>query len=308
VPSEKCDLRGMKRGTKDMERNFKDLSNRVKRIAKTGINVSALQTKLNALQVILTDLKGITNCEGMQIMQDKQQEFYETVRDANDEIQKFEQHSQLPRIMKQANRELKNLQRQSKNLLSKATRSKINLTAIFDSINTDINKLAEYLSAAQVAYKSGNPEDAYSSIQEDFYGGIGDVRDVLNRVQSVLNLSQFVKGAKRSITSIEREVKISKRRGIDTTNLEAIVAEGKEWLITVQNLLQQGITNTNIDDAFALMEEGQNLRQRYEEEKQDVLINAQGNGNEIKPPPFLKQFLPRLQIPTNLLKALVKPE
>lgn len=298
-----CPIKDIQRSAKQMAKEIDRLNKRVNQFVKLGITIpSELQTNLKELQDATTKLKSITKCEDMNDID--QQSISESMQNVNEAVNKLERLTQFPKMLKRARSEIKSVQKQFNRLASRAKRGAINVSSILENVNTAISELVKSINTAEASYKAGDAESADDSIQT-FYQDVSDVREDLNQVESVFNLSKFIKSAQREIKNYEREIRTFKRQKIDTTEMEAVIKEAKAWLQDVQSTLKAGISS--IEDVMELMDRGNDIRQDFQEARQDAISAQRGAPEAKKQYPFLQQFLPRLQIPTNLLKALVKP-
>lgn len=302
-----CNVKDFQRGAKQMEKDVKNLSNKIKKFTKSGMTVSQeLQANLQELNNIIAQIKSITKCQ--EISDIGQEKVPEIMQNIYEGINNLERLNQVPKMIKKARGDVKKMDRQYAKIESNAARKNMNISAILLKIKADIDALKKNLDDATLTLKAGDAE-ATNEYMQDFFDGTQPVWDSLNQAESIFNISKFVKNAQQEIKQMEREIKSFKLKRIDTTDMSVILQEAKNWVSEIQLLMKSGISDA--DDAFDLMDRGNDIRQEYNEARQDAMNygseEEQIMKNTKKQLPFLERLLPRLEIPMNLLKALVRP-
>lgn len=271
------ELNRMKRQMKGMERGVGDMARALARIKKQGISVpSEYETTIAALQSAIATIKNATESSGeVEAAMDTIQEMGPEMGEIGPKIGMLEH---LPRIMKEATRQVSQIKKMYAKSVARAQKAGIDVSDIKQSIES---KLQEFEAAIAEAKASTDPEEAADSLREDVFEGLEDLRDEMMILENISNASKMLKDAEKEIVRIEKAAATLKKQKKDVSQLESLIAEMKALVADVKTLMQsKGSDKEQLFDAFY---EGERLHN----DALEILAKLRGEKTEID-----KQFTP----------------
>lgn len=196
----------------------------------------------------------------------------------------LEMTAKWPRILKQADQQLKSFNNQltkTQTLVTKLQTQGIDVSADFATFQLDVADLKTARDAADALMKDGKSEEAFTKMEDEFFNKLDNAGEHQRVIQNLANLSRFNVEFKRSMASAQKSITSLKKRKIDVTDLQTIydeaLAKGNEIsaMIKVKPLDETAVANA--------MDELESLKQTFLD-KTDELSGGQTMPWETKTP------------------------
>ncbi len=256
-------MEGMKRGMRGMETGLKMFERQVVSLTKKGVIVPAdIQEHIAKLKLVVEKVKVAKSFdevqEDMESMQDLMENF-------DQDRQRLEMLARWPQTLKQINSQLTRLTRElarSKIIVTRLATKDIDLQSEYTAFTEAVNKLKGIRDDAVAKMAAGNSDDAFSALEEDFFGQMDDVWEYHKVIMTMSNLGRFTSEFKQGMTQANSTIKNLKRKKIDTADLETIMAQANEKGQEILALLKVKPVDTDaVTDALAELE---NIKQEFE--------------------------------------------
>ncbi len=293
-------LKNIRRSVTGMERGISMFEKQVAKLTKQNITVP--QGVTDALQKVKDTIAKIKAAEDPDEVQELMQDLPDLMDTLNESRQQLEMLFRWPQTLKQVDRELKRLTQElkrSKTIVDRLAKKEIDLSETYNQFEAAVNKLKSVRDEAVANVASGNSEEAFELLENDFFGQMQDVWEHQRIIQTMSNLGRFVSEFNRGIKDANRTIASVKRKKIDTANLESLLAEVKAKGEEVKTLLKA----SPIDDEeiMSLLQDIENLRQQFESQKGDLL-----GEEETRPWEGSKQNFKSLELPPGFREAAKK--
>lgn len=215
-------IKDSQRNVADFERHpFRDADRKIKQLEKQGIAAPAdLKAAVEKVRDLLAQIKQATVCEDAQGLM---QEVFSTFQEAQDKFMMLDMLSQMPRMIKQIERELKNTDRQWARAVKQARASTTDLSdqiAKGDAINAELRGLFDEFKSAVTAgdfEKLQTMEDR----GQDAEAKRDDLFEIINTVQALANIPREIKGLDRRVADLRRQARDADRHKADASELRA---------------------------------------------------------------------------------------
>ncbi|MBI2037951.1 MAG: hypothetical protein HYT15_03445 [Candidatus Magasanikbacteria bacterium] len=262
-------IEGMKRGMKGMETGLKMFERQLAVLSKKGITVPTDITEHVAkLRSVVDKVKNATSFEDVQEEMESMRDMMETF---DEDRQQLEVLARWPQTLKQIDRQLAQLSAALKRAkLTVATLAKkgIDVQSEYTAFEEAVNKLKSVRDDAVAKMKAGNSEEAFSALEDDFFGQMDDVWQYQRVIMTMSNLGRFNSEFKRGMAQANLTIKNLKRKKVDTSELESILAQANEKGVEVLNLLKTKPVDTDmVSDALDDLE---NIKQEFESKIEDL--------------------------------------
>lgn len=257
-------LDGMRRGMKGMEQGLKMFKTQISRLTKQKIAVpSDLTENITKLEAIVAAIKNAKTIEEMDAIDfESMQDLMQTL---DENRQQLEALARWPQSLKQINNELTRLTREltrSKTIVTRLTAKGIDLQSEYTAFEEAVNKLKDVRDDAVAMMAAGNSEEAFSTLEDDFFGQMDDVWQNQRIIMTMSNLSRFATEFKQNMARANSMVKNLKRKKVDTSELETAISQAN---IKGQEIL--ALLKTKPVDTEAIIEaldELENIKQEFE--------------------------------------------
>lgn len=296
-------LDGMKRGMKGMEQGLKMFKSQIAKLTKQKITVpTELSDNITKLEAIIAQVKTAKTSEEIDAIDfDSMQELMQNL---DENRQQLEVLARWPQTLKQVNQQLTQLTRElkkSKTIVDRLAKKDIDLQAEYTAFADAVAKLQSVRDDAVAKMAAGNSEEAFTALEDDFFGQIEDAWQNQRVIMMMSNLGGFASSFKQNINQSNSVIKKLKLKKLDTAELESIVAEanakGQEViaLLKVKPLDQDTVTG-NLDDL-------ENLRQEFSDKvseltgEETVMPWEQGpqQFKQMQMSPDVQKFMPQKQ-------------
>jgi hypothetical protein len=179
--------------------------------------------------------------------------------------QQLEILARWPQTLKDIDRQLVQLQKELKRAKSTAdllTKKGMDVQDLYNSFADAVNKLKSVRDDAVAKMAAGNSEEAFSALEDDFFGQMEDVWQHSQVLNMMANLGQFSAQFKREMAQTQAMINRLKRQKKDTSELEAIFQQAKEKGQEVLDMIKsKDFDEETLKDAFDEME---NIGQEFE--------------------------------------------
>ena len=263
-------LDGMKRGMRGMEQGLKMFKTQIARLTKQKIAVPAeVSENIAKLEAIITTIKSAKTAEEMDAIDfDSMQDLMQNM-DQN--RQQLEILARWPQTLKQIDRQLTQLNsalKQSKVIVDRLAKKGTDLQAEYAAFAEAVAKLKIVRDDAVAKMAAGNSEEAFSALEDDFFGQMEDVWQHQRVITMVSNLGRFATEFKRGVAEGQATINRLKRKKIDTSELVAIFNQAKEKGQEILSLLKA--KPLDMDVITDAMDELENITQEFDSKANEL--------------------------------------
>ncbi|TSC83958.1 MAG: Latent nuclear antigen [Parcubacteria group bacterium Gr01-1014_13] len=263
-------LDGMKRGMKGMEQALKMFKSQIARLTKQKVVVPTEVTEnIAKLEEIITTIKNAKTAEEMDAIDfESMQDLMQTM-DQN--RQQLEMLARWPQALKQIDRQLTQLNsalKQSKIIVDRLAKKGTDLQAEYAAFAEAVAKLKIVRDDAVAKMAAGSSEEAFSALEDDFFGQMEDVWQHQRVIMMVSNLGRFASEFKRGVAEGQATINKLKRKKIDTSELVVIFNQAKEKGQEILNLLKA--KPLDMDAITGAMDELENITQEFDSKASEL--------------------------------------
>ncbi|PIR57481.1 MAG: hypothetical protein COU72_00705, partial [Parcubacteria group bacterium CG10_big_fil_rev_8_21_14_0_10_41_35] len=178
----------------------------------------------------------------------------------------------LCQMMRQGDRDMKRLERDVKRVEARVkANKKLNLTEILNTFKEEVAAIKGAFLGVVILAKT-DASSALEKLEDEFYGGMDDVRNSQMAIETTINVTQGLRNAAREIKKIESQIKILQKKKIDTGEAEDLLATMKGQIAELQQLVKGKF---DAEELIAIVEDAYATRQYLQEKMQELLgVNA----------------------------------
>ncbi len=256
-------IEGIKRAVKGMEQGLKFFERQVAALAKKGIAVPAdILEHIAKLKSVIEKVKVATSFEDIQEDMESMQDLMETF---DQDRQQLEMLARWPQTLKQIDRQLSQLTRElskSKSIVDRLAKKGIDIQSEYTAFEEGVNKLKSVRDDAVAKMVAGNSDDAFSVLEDDFFGQMDDVWQHQKVIMLMSNLGRFASEFKQNVNRSIATIKNLRRKKVDTSDLEALLLKANEKGQEILNMLNaEELNEDTITDA---LDELENIKQEFQ--------------------------------------------
>lgn len=267
-----------------------------KQIVKAKNCVSPeLKAKLESLKTTITTIKNAKTWDEVEAA--GMEDMGELFDGLNDSREQLEVCARWPQILKQVDKQLKDLSRQltkSKALVTKLAAKGVDLSVPFNAFEAGINKMKAVREEAMTKMKSNDAQGAFDLLQDDLFGQMDDVMQNQQTIQTMSNLGSFNTQFKRGVTDAQKQINTLKRKKLDTSELVSILTEVKTKGAEITTLIKQ--KDADLDTIMSDMEDLQDLRLEFSNKMSELTGEDSGDLEKIMGPSQFKT----IQMPSGM--------
>ena len=233
-------LEGMKRGIKGLKQGVAQFEKQLARLAKQRIAIPAdITEKVEKAKTLLNAINNAKTWDEAEAagVEDTQ----DIMMNLDQSRQQLEMLARWPQTLKQIDKELGNLARQlkqNKTIADRLNKRGVDVTDHVSALEEAINKLKGVRNDAVSKIATGEQQDAFDLIENDFFGQMDEVFQHVKVIQMMNNLGRFVSDFKRGMADATREIKMREKKGIDVAETRATFeqakAQGEEVLALIK--------------------------------------------------------------------------
>lgn len=287
-------LTQIQKGVKSMP--IKKLQAKLATLEKQGISVSAeTKSKIETVAKTVETVLAATSMED-EATQAALSDLSELGPEVGDIFNQLEQLSQMPKILKQAEKEIKKIDTLFAKVKKTAARSKVDVSGIMTQFEQAVNEVKNSFVSAKQAMANGDAENGMQILQEEVFNKMGDVYQYEGVIQALQNvrsqltqLDRFTKNAQRIITKLQKS-------GQDVTEASTMLEELKAQLVSLKQMLG---TAVDPDELRGAVSEIFDLQQGI-----DDLLNMNTVGPQMQmmqPQNSAGGYNFNIQIPSNMM-------
>lgn len=288
-------LQQMKRGLQGLERGLAMFDKQIAKLTKQGVAVPAdLTDNLAKVKAIVAAVKNA------QTLDEAQKAGLEDLQDLMDNIdqsrQQLEVIARWPQTLKQVDGVLKQLNKElsrDKSLVDRLNKKGVDLSSVYSDFADAVAKLQSVRDDATAKMQAGQSEDAFSALEDDFFGQMDDVWQKSREIQLMSNLGKFASQFKQHISQAKQQISRLARQKIDTSDLENLLAQAQTKGQEILDLMKAQPIDT--DAVTNAIEELQNLQQDFDSKVGELTGQEESLPWEQGPQQFQE-----LQIPSSL--------
>lgn len=261
-------LERMKKGVRGMQKAVDQMNKVIKKIKDAGYGVPAgVEDSLAKAVAAIATINAAT--EFTDEVQTALDDFNAFVDILDENMETMQMLGAFPKIKKQADREMANLQKTFDKVKIKLEKTEMDLTAAFSKVQSSIDGVKAVYDKATALAKAGNAQDAFTSLEEEFFPSIGDVRQSIGMLDALKNIARAVKSVEKGIKNAEKVVAKVKSKGADVSDLQTVVDSSRAEL----DKLKASLKSPDFDptDAVDFLENLNDLRDQFEETLNDIV-------------------------------------
>ncbi|MEK7171420.1 MAG: hypothetical protein AAB739_00780, partial [Patescibacteria group bacterium] len=282
-------LQRLKSSTKSMQKAITQMQKAVKKVTDAGYGIPAgVEDSLAKAIAAIDTINNAT--EFTDTAQTAMDDFNDFVDLLDTNMENMQMLGAFPRIKKQADREVANLQKAFDKVKSKLANVEFDLTGEFADVQAQVDAVKANYDKAIAAAQAGDPQSAFDILENDFFPAIGDTRQTIGMLDAVKNLTRASKQVAAGIKSAEKIVAKLDKKGIDTSKLKDIIAQSNAQLDAFNAALK--IKPFDPADAVDYLDTLNGLREDFENEVENQLTDNEELGSTIKPVKFFNAQMP----------------
>jgi len=265
-------LKGMQQGVKGMQRPIKMVQSKIAGLeAKSIVVPDSLKTQVSGVAATIDKVLAATSADDAQDLMSTLAETF-SPGPGGDPIQQWFQQlqalEQIPKVTKQLDQQIAQRKREADQLAKRAARSKLDLSSSIAEVTAAVADLEKARDEVKAALTNGDTEDMGQAMQP-FFDQQDEVRQKMEALRAVVDLSQHLKGAQQQMSQDARTIASLKRKKLDTSGLQDLLNQMKDKLNEIKSLASQKPL-----DPDALMEAasgGEQLQQDFDQATNELL-------------------------------------
>lgn len=252
----------LKKGVANMKKATSQMDKTIEKLTKAGYSAPAgvadSLAKAKAAIALIESSSSFTE-EAMNAMED----FNDFIDVLDENMQEMNMLANFPRILKQAESQLTKLGKNLDKVKAKFVKNNIDAATAVADVQAKIDALRATLEKAKQSAVGGQAEDAFNSLQDDFFP---DLEDAFQSVGMLDAINSLTKGAVRSIekgiAQAEKMAAKVKAQGEDVSAAQDVITQSKAKLEELKALLKS--KDFSPDDAVSILEDLDGLRADFE--------------------------------------------
>ncbi len=261
---------GMKRGIKGMEQSLKMFKTQIARLTKQNIAIPAdLTENISQLETFITTVNNAKTSEDMDAIDFGSMQ--DLMQNLDQNRQQLEVLARWPQTLKQVDRQLSQLNsalKRAKSTTDSLAKKGIDVQSEYSAFAEAVDKLKSVRDDAVAKMADGNSEDAFSTLQDDFFGQMDDVMQYQKVIMTMSNLGRFSSDFKRSVAQANTTIKNLKRQKIDTSDVEDLLSQINDKGQEILSLSKA--TPLDEDTVTSALDDLENLKQEFQSKVSDL--------------------------------------
>ncbi len=262
-------FQGVKQGMRGMGQGVKMMKTALKKLAKEGITapeeLTEAMAKADELIAYLGRIKSANDIEDADAFMEKMSEMMDVGPVLQEWGPRMGDLMRMSQMMKEAERRAKQIKKDVKRLKAGAVKSKIDLTELLTELDEAVATLDSALADAKA---KTDPEEKLEAVEE-FFDQLEGAYETVKLVKGIKNLARLRGEIARRITQSDREVKVLKRKKLDTTELASIVQQAKAKFGELDASLKQKPLDEDL--TLSILEELTELGEQFTDTKDELL-------------------------------------
>lgn len=226
--------RGMSQFTRSAIMMKKIVAKNKTTLSKCGVSIpEELTNALNSSDSLAAKINGAKTADELDEVMGDIQDVGSVMQDWGPRMGDL---NRLCQMLKQADRDIKQIDR-SLASYQKKNSAKMDITEILAEHKANVDAMKQALAQAKELAKT-DPDEALTKIEEDFYGNMDNVRNSEQAISTVLNISQGIRQANSDIKKIDSNIKVLKKKKVDTAEIEALAADFKQQVAEIKTMIK----------------------------------------------------------------------
>jgi len=253
-------LKDAQRELKEFEGySIKEVERKILRAKKQKVAIpEAITAGLAQVKALFAEAKKATECQDMQ---DAKSEMHSVNNDLQEHTMQLDFLIQMPQMIKQITREMKNIERQWKTASNKAKKSKADLSDLVARGQGLLDAMQGIFNELKSALASGN----FELMRDVMERGDSEAREYEEEIFEIIRTIDALSNAPRYLKDLDRRVKDTRRQAKDMARFEKMDTSGlTACLDNVQPLIDAAKAEVNrrpadpdaTADAISAIEEG----------------------------------------------------
>lgn len=295
-------MRDIRRMLKGIDGPLKQFERQIMALEKKKIVIPAeMKEKLAKIKIIVEAIQNAKNWDEVEAA--GVEEIQSLMEDMRETQQQLEYLSRWPQTLQQVDRELKRLEQElkrAKGIVDKLSKKGMDLSGIYTEFETQVNNMKDAREKAKVLMGAGDTEGAFQTLEEEFFAEMDDIWENHQTIMTMSNLGRFASDFKRATTDAQRMIRDLKRKKINTSEIESILAQAKAKGDEILQLMK--VKPLDLDEVLSGLQELENLRNWFEDEtdqlrgEEETLPWKDGASlfdENIQLPPEWKKIIPK---------------
>ncbi len=247
-------LQQMKKNVKQMEQGVTMMTRGLRVCTAAKIAVPAeVTTAISGMQGAIAKIKSAKDSEEIEDIDFS--DFASVGDDVRELVDGCHRLQEIPRITKQATRDIQRQESDLRRMTSQATRAKLDLADQLGSVQQLIASVKSTLAEVANVRDAAAAEDAMDKLQ-DLQDSFENIREQMDAIRSVLNVKQGLRDATTQIRNAERRIAVLKRQRKDVTEVTALLAEAKSQVKEIEALAKQKPIDVDaLSESFGKLED-----------------------------------------------------
>jgi len=227
---------GLSQFAKGVTMMKKNVARMKTRVAKCGVSIpEELANAMSSADSIVAKIKAAQSADDLDAVIGDIEDIGAIMQDWGPRLGQLDQ---LCQMMRQGDRDTKQLERDVKRLESRVkANKKLDLTAILSQFQNNIASLKGVFLGV-VALAKTDPESALEKLQDEYYGEMDNIQSSRMAIETALNVSQGLKTAARDIKKVESQIKSLQKKKVDTSAAEDLLATMKSQVADLQQFIK----------------------------------------------------------------------
>lgn len=220
-------LKEFRNGIKMSENGVKSFEKQIVKLTAQKIAIPAeVSENLAKIKQLIETVK---NAKSWAEMQESGVENLGDLMEAlNESRGQLEMLARWPQTLKQVDRQIVNLDRQSKKLkttVDRLLKKNIDLTETYAEFTALLEKFKAVRADAVASVAAGESQDAFDALQNEFFDQMDEVNQPAQIIQTMSNLGTFTSSFKRNMAQAKAAINKLKKSKIDVSAAEDIYAQ-----------------------------------------------------------------------------------
>ncbi len=241
----------LKKGAASMKMATKHMDKTIEKLTKAGYSTPAgVAESLAQAKAAIALIEGSSSMT--EEVMDALSDFNDFIDVLDENIQEMNMLANFPRILKQAESQLSKLGKILDKVRAKLVKNSIDASTAAADVQTKIDALKATLEKAKQSAVSGQAEDAFNSLQDEFFPNLEDAFQSVGMLDAINSLTKgAVRSIERGIAQAEKMANKIKNQGKDVSEAMSIITESKAKLEELKALLKS--KDFTPDDAVSIL-------------------------------------------------------
>lgn len=271
----------MKKGYNKFLAEMKRVKNQISMYKKKGVTIpEELRTALDNINSITEKIKSAQSADELDEVMGEYEDSIDIIREW---MPKLPRLAVLPKMTKQADKEVNRALKIYISLEKKVTSSKLELDNQLAEFKADIEKQSILLAEIKIISKT-DPEDALDKLQDEFFPDLDNMWEKQKVIETALNIRKGIGQMALEIKNSQKMIIMLKKKKIETSELGDLIKKAKSQLEEIKKL-----ASAKPMDADATIEAVDNLmetKQAFNDKMQELT----GDTGFTAPTPALGNF------------------